>query len=404
MKLLFYSLCMLFISSVMMSQEVNPDEVMKQIRREVENGRYDAALSLINPLREKFPQDEDIKVYSGRIYSWKKDYNTAIEILSPMADRANPNPEALLAIINVYYWSEQFEKCINYCDKYLAINPDSTDVVLIKVKCLERLNRDEEALAIMDKTAFSDNSTQAFTGMRALIGSKAKNALTVSYLNISTYDPGQSPMHFGYVEYSRKFTKSSLVGRVNAGYANNDTQLLFEADYYQAFKKRNYLYINAGVSTGETIFPVAKGGIEYYFTPYKKFEFSAGFRYLHFQTDDVSLVTGQIAYHPGSYTFAYRPYYDISNELFSHVLSLQYGNEEKESIIRFELQYGNVPYLYLYTNFTTPLNAYRAGLQYQFRAGNGILIRPVVLYEYEEYIPSEYRHRLNAQIIITKRF
>ena len=404
MKLLYYTIFLLLISPVVLAQENTIDEVMRHAKREVEKGNYDVALALTEPLSAKFPENEEIKIYNGRIYSWKKDYNASIKILAPMADRTNPSPDALLAIINTYYWSEQFDKCITYCDRYLAIEPNSLDVLRIKVTCLEKLNRDEEALAIIEKVSITDNSTQAFRGVRTLIGEKAKNAISASYLNISTSNPGQSPLHYGYVEYSHKFTKSALVGRANVGHVNGDTQMLFEADYYQTFPKKNYLYVNGGVSTGETVFPVAKAGVEYYFVPHKKFDYALGVRYMHFETEDVTLLTGQLAYHIGANTIAYRPYYDTTNELFSHVLSFQNTNEEKESIIRFELQYGNVPYLYLYNNLTQPLRSYRAGIQYQRRLGNSFFIRPVFLYEYEEYLPDAYRNRFNVQVILTKRF
>jgi len=405
MKFLYYTFFLLFISQTILGQEINFDAAMSEAKREVEKGNYDKALSILEPLSAKFPENEDVKIYTGRIYSWKKDYNTAIKILSPMADRTNPNADALLAIINVYFWSEQFDKCIFYCDRYLAIDPNNTDVMLIKANSLEKLGRDKEALETIEKISLTENNTQAITGLRTLIGRKAKDAVAVSYLNVSTSNPGQSPLHYGYVEYSHKFSKSALVGRANVGYANNDTQMLFEADYYQTFSKRNYLYINAGVSTGETIFPVAKAGVEYYFTPYKRFDYSLGLKYMHFETEDVTLLTGQLSYRIGtSYTLAYRPFYDTGNELFSHVLSLQTTNEEKERLLRLELQYGNVPYLYLYNNFTQPLKAYRVGLQYQHRIGNSFFLRPVFLYEYEEYLPEQYRNRFNAQIIITKRF
>jgi YaiO family outer membrane protein len=404
MKFIYYSVFFLFISFTALAQEINIDAVVAEAQREVKNNNFDTALSLIEPLSAKFPENEDLKIYTGRIYSWKKEYNTSIKILSPMADRTAPNPDALLAIINSYYWSEQFDKTIFYCDRYLVIDPNSVDVLTIKVNALEKLNRDEEALAIIEKASLTTNSTQAFKGVSTLIGRKTKNAIAVSYLNVSTADPGQSPLHYGYVEYSHKFSKSALVGRANVGHVNNDTQMLFETDYYQTFSKRNYLYVNAGVSTGETVFPVAKAGIEYYFVPHKKFDYALGLRYMHFETEDVTLLTGQLAYHTGAYTLAYRPYYDTANELFSHVLSVENRNEEKESILRIELQYGNVPYLYLYNNFIEPLKAYRAGIQYQHRFGNSFFVRPVFLYEYEEYLPGEYRNRFNAQLIITKRF
>ncbi|BDU26052.1 YaiO family outer membrane beta-barrel protein [Flavobacterium sp. GSB-24] len=404
MKFIYYSIFILFFSSIAIGQEVNVDETLANVKREVEKENYDKALSLIEPLRNKFPENEDIQVYTGRIYSWKKDYKTAVKILSPMTDRVNPNPEALQAIINIYFWSEDYEKCITYCDKYLVIDPKSIDVLKIKATCLEKLNRDQEALDLIEKASFIDNSTQAFSGIRTLIGRKAKNTVSASYLNISTSEPGQSPFHYGYVEYSHKFSKSAIVGRANVGHINDDTQMLFEADYYQTFSNKSYLYANGGISTGETIFPVAKAGLEYYFAPHKKFDYSLGARFMHFDTDDITLLTGQIAYTAGTYTVAYRPYYDTSNELFSHVLSLQKVNEEKERLIRFELQYGNVPYLYLYNSFTQPLKAYRAGIQYQHRFGESFFVRPIFLYEREEYIPGEYRNRYNVQLIVTKRF
>ena len=355
MKFIYYSIFVLFISSVAIGQEINIDETLAIVKLEVEKENYDKALSLIEPLRAKYPENEDIQLYAGRIYSWKKDYKTAVEILSPMADRNNPNPEALQALVNIYFWTEDYEKCISYCDKYLAIDPKSVDVLWIKVTCLEKLNRDQEALDLIEKATFIDNSTQAFRGIRTLIGRKSKNAVSASYLNVSTSDPGQSPFHYGYVEYSHKFSKSAIVGRANIGNISNDTQMLFETDFYQTFSNKSYLYANAGFSTGETIFPMAKVGLEYYFKPQKKFDFSLGTRFMHFDTDDIALLTGQVAYNAGIYSFAYRPYYDVSNELFSHVLSIQRVNEEKERLIRLELQYGNVPYLYLYNSFTRPL-------------------------------------------------
>lgn len=402
-KYIYYSILLLFISSIAIAQEINIDETLSKVKQEVEKNNFDKALSLIEPLRAKFPENEDIQIYTGRIYSWKKDYTASAKILLPMADRVNPNPEALQALINTYFWSEQFEKCITYCDKYLALNPKDTEVLKIKVTCLEKLNRDQEALDIISRSDI-ENSTQAFRGIRTLIGRKAKNAVSASYLNISTSDPGQSPFHYGYVEYSHKFSKSAIVGRANIGNVSDNTQMLFETDFYQTFSNKSYLYANAGVSTGETIFPVAKAGLEYYFKPHKNFDYSLGARFMHFDTDDITLVTGQLAYNTGNYTLAYRPYYDTSNELFSHVLSLQRSNEEKERIIRLELQYGNVPYLYLYNGFTQPLKAYRIGLQYQHRLGDSFFVRPIFLYEDEEYTPGQYRNRFNVQLIVTKRF
>lgn len=402
MKRLRYILFLLLISQLSFGQE-DIDAGFKQVRAKAESKDYSGALQILNGLGQKYPGNEDITVYQARIYSWKKEYNKSKKMLRPLADREKPNMEALQVLINSYYWSYDYEACIIYCDKYLELQPNDPEILKIKAACLEKAGRDAEALAILDKLPATDDSNTQAEGLRTIIGRKNKNAISASYLNISTADPGESPTHYGYVEYLRKFTKSTIIGRANIGNRYGETEGQLEADFYHTFKK-GYMYANAGASNGEFIFPQLKVGAEYYFAPQGQFDFSFGGRYMHFEDDDVFLLTGQVGYRFGEYTLAYRPYYDVNNTLLSSVLSIQKYNESKENLIRLELQYGNVPYLYIYSNNIQPLTAYRAGVQYQHRFGDSFFIRPIFLYEYEEYIPDSYRHKFNCQIIFTKRF
>ncbi|PZR22244.1 MAG: hypothetical protein DI539_05965 [Flavobacterium psychrophilum] len=407
MRIVTSLLLMLLMCTVSFAQDI--DAAFKEVRTKAESKKYTEALNILNKLEAAYPGNEDILVYQGRVYSWKRDFSKAKKILRPLADRDNPNIEALEAAINAYYWSYDFDACVIYCDKYLALQPGNPDILIIKATCLEKKGMDKEALAILDELPASHLNSEKTDGLRTMISRKRKNAISVSYLNIATYDPGESPTHYGYVEYLRKFTKSTLIGRANVGYRYGEAEAQLEADFYQTFNNRSYLYTNAGVSQGEVIFPKIRLGAEYYFTPQGQFDFSLGGRYMHFEDDDVVLATGQAAYRHQNYTLAYRPYFDVDNNLWSHVLSLQRYDEDKENLIRIEGQYGTVPYLYIYNNSTysissEPLRAYRAGIQYQHRFGDSFLIKPVFLYEYEEYYPHSYRHKFNCQLILTKRF
>lgn len=402
MKLLGYIILFFIIPQISFGQQ-DLDEGLKEVRAKAESKDYDGALALLAQLEGQYPGNEDIIVYEGRVYSWKKDFAKAKKTLKPLADREKPNMEALEALINTYYWSYDFKGCIYYCDKYLELQPNSPDILMIKATGLEKTGRDAEALATIDKLPAPYNTNEKFTGLKSILSHKKKNAISASYLNISTYDPADPPIHYGYVEYARKFAKSTLIGRANIGHRNKETEGQAEVDYYQTFK-RSYLYTNAGVSNGEFIFPKLKLSAEYYFSPLGSFDFSLGGRYMHFEEDDVELITGQAAYRYLQYTFAYRPYYDVENKLWSHVVSIQKYDEDKENLIRIEGQYGNVPYLYIYNSTSVPLRSYRAGIQYQHRFGDSFFVRPVFLYEYEEYFPDSYRHRFNCQVIFTKRF
>ena len=402
MKFLGYIILFFLIPQISLGQQ-DLDAGLKEVRVKAENKDYTEALEQLEKLEQQYPGNEDIVIYEGRIYSWKRDFAKAKKALRPLVERDKPNMEALEAIINAYYWSYDFEACITYCDQYLELQPGATDILMIKATCLEKSGRDAEALAIIDKLPAPYSTNEKATGLKTIIARKKKNAISASYLNISTYDPSESPIHYGYVEYLRKFTKSTIVGRANIGYRNGEAETQLEADYYQTFK-RSYLYTNAGVSNGEFIFPKLRLGAEYYFAPQGAFDLSLGGRYMHFDENDVALATGQIAYRLMQYTFAYRPYYDIDSSLWSHMLSIQRYDEDKENLIRVEAQYGTVPYLYIYSNTSEPLKAYRAGIQYQHRFGDSFFVRPVFLYEYEEYFPESFRHKFNCQVIFTKRF
>ena len=403
MRFIHYIILFLLVPYFALAQDSDIDTGFKQVRDKAEKKDYAGALKILEQLEAKYPSNEDILVYEGRVYAWKKDYARSKKVLRPLAEREKPNAEALEAIINTYFWSYDFEGCIPYCDQYLALQPNNQNVLLIKAVCLEKAGRDAEALEILNKLPANPETDERVSGLKTIISRKKKNAISASYLNISTYDPGIAPVHYGYVEYLRKFTKSTIVGRANIGHRNGETEGQAEVDYYQNFTK-SYLYTNVGVSNGESIFPKLRLGAEYYFAPQGHFDFSLGARYLGFDDNDITLITGQAVYRFHEYAVGYRPYYDIDNSLMSHVVSLQKTNEAKERLIRIELQYGNVPYLYLYNNFSQPLKAYRIGIQYQHKLAESLFIRPVFLYEYEEYYPSIYRNKYNCQVIVTKRF
>src|SRR5690606_20147010 len=104
--------------------------------------------------------------------------------LKPLTDREKPNTEALRAIINIYYWWQKYEDCIEYCNALLSIEAYNEDVLLIKANCLERLGRDEDAILVLNSSLY-DSNNPGIAALRTIIGKKAKNAIAVSYLNIS---------------------------------------------------------------------------------------------------------------------------------------------------------------------------------------------------------------------------
>src|SRR5687767_9323399 len=112
MKLKFLLCAALFflLPQIAMAQQ-DLEDGFKHARAKAETKDYNGALKILDALEKKYPENEDIRVYQGRVYSWKRDFSKAKKVLRPLADRDKPNIEALQAAINAYYWSYDYEAC-----------------------------------------------------------------------------------------------------------------------------------------------------------------------------------------------------------------------------------------------------------------------------------------------------
>jgi YaiO family outer membrane protein len=78
-------------------------------------------------------------------------------------------------------------------------------------------------------------------------------------------------------------------------------------DFYPKFSKRFYAYINYGYSNA-SIYPNHKLGGDLYVNLPGAFEFSAGGRYISFETKNVSVLTNSLGHYRGNYYFSLRSY------------------------------------------------------------------------------------------------
>lgn len=392
------------ISISTFAQQINTDSVLTSVRESAAKENYDLALNKLEALIQAYPEDKDYLIYKARILSWKKEYSEAIQILEPICKEDIQNLDASGALLNVYYWSNLYEKCINQCSDFLEIDSLNVPVLVKQAVSYEQLNNDVESLLLINKIFSIERDNVIAEGLRVKIEKKKKNKVSFSYLHTVFDQPTTTHWHLWFLEYSRKIKNATIVGRSNIAYQRQEVEAQFEIDYYQKVRKRSLLYTNFGVSTDVNIFPIYRLGAEYYFPKFSRFTTSFGARYLHFINERVLLLTSKNTVIFNRYEFGYRPYYEVKTSLLSHSVWIQKSNELKERYLRFVLQYGSVPYLYLYNQTRTQLNTTRVGVSGQFRIKYSIFVRPVVFYEYEEFLPKTHRNRLNAQIIISKRF
>lgn len=404
-KFIYLFIC-LFISVNAFSQNINADSLFKIATNYAAVKNYDTAIKMAQALIKEFPQNNDYKIFLGIVYSWQGNYNLSIEILTPLVETDKINSEALEAIVNTHLWAENYSQVINYCDIGLTkVDNQSLFFRLKKAVALSKVQQYKGALDLTDTILIKYPDNKEAQALRTAIYQNKKNAISFSYQNTSFSNPSFEPWQLAYIEYNRKTNKLPFAVRMNYGNMFSKSATQYEIDLYPKLSATSYLYLNGGIAQGDYVFPQFRGGIEYY-KSFKKISTSIGGRYLHFKSNQVILATGHIAYTINNFEIAYRSVVSLIDQKWypSHVGSIKKSNDAKETFLQLDFQYGIIPFNFFVINEFDRVNSTRVVIQYQFRIKGTVFLRPIFMYEYEEYYPALFRNRYNAQIILTKRF
>jgi len=397
---------MIFRSIDGFSQTENPDSLFQIVQLHARNENYDRAIEEIKYLIGLHPQNRDYITYLSRLYYWKKDITLALKTISPLL-LSNPKNEEILALsVSLELANENYDEVIKQSDIGIQEFPDRADFYLIKkIIALEKTNQDKQAMSALKSISKKSDFYKDAQEIKTQILKKQKNTISVGYLNTSFGNASLAPWQLTHIEYMRKATGIAYVGRLNYGYIYGKSSVQAEVDAYPKTGKKSYLYLNAGISDGNSTFPLFRFGAEIY-KDFNIYNTSLGLRYLQFKTEQVAMVTGHFAVNFNSYQIAYRPYLGLKGPewLPSHMLSFRKSFENQESYIQFNIQYGVLPYFFIISDEFQRVSSYRLGVTGKFRIMENLFVQPLVMQEWEEYFPGEFRNRLNVQLVLSKRF
>lgn len=402
-RLFLLILLLSLLPNYSISQEV--PGVFEQAKKKAYSQDYENAIILLKNLIESYPKNLDYQIFLARVHNWNKSYAKAVAILDPLIARADSN-EALEVMIQTRLWAGQYEEVIRYANQAYSKNPSSS-YLISKVKALIALDKMEESRKIISQILEKEPTHEEALVLQTQIFKRNEREVIFSYLNTSFSNPGFQPWHLASVGAKTTLGSVPLLARVNYGNISAREGVQIEADAYPKLGKKGYLYANAGISLKESVFPDFRGAIEYFHTLNSSINLSLGGKYLKFDDTEVIIYTGQTAYTFSSGSrITYRPYLaDINNTwTLSHALSMRFAETVRENYLEINLQYGTVPYEFFTSGTFTNLRTIRAGARYQVRLSEKILLQPAFMYEYEEYLPDQYRNRFNNQLFVTYRF
>lgn len=290
--------------------------------------------------------DSDVALLLGRTYAWDGKYDSTRIVLNEVLSRNPNNMDALDAFVDVEYWSDNYDKAIEYCDLALKKAPYSEDFLLKKARILHSNEKYKEAVVTLeDFIRKYPGQAEVLKKLQEYRPDVMKNKLKISYtLDFFDKDFNRDPWQLTAFSYGRKTKLGSVIARVNMAQRFGDTGFQYELDAYPKISENNYLYLNYGFSKS-SVFPENRFGVELYHNFPKSFEGSIGMRQLYFSSSNVSIFTATLGKYVSNYWISLRSYVTPGSDGTSVSGQLQARRyfSDPENYIGLRLGYGVSP-------------------------------------------------------------
>jgi len=254
--------------------------------------------------------------------------------------------EALDAFADVEYWSDNYDKAIEYCN--LALRKDSTAeaFLLKKAKILHSSEKFEDAVVTLKKLIQKNPThTEAMKKLQEYRLDVMKNSIKLNY-TIDYFDKAfnRDPWQITTLSYGRKTKFGSVIARINMANRFGNTGFQYELDAWPKISENNYGYLNYGFSQS-AVFPKNRFGMEWYHNFPKSFEGSIGMRMLYFSSSNVDIYTATLGKYFGNYWLSLRSFITPGTDgtSVSGLLQMRRYFSDPENYIGLRLGYGVSP-------------------------------------------------------------
>ena len=290
--------------------------------------------------------DSDVALLLGRTYAWDGKYDSSRVVLNDVLIRNPESLEAIDALADVEYWSENYEKALEYCN--LALKKDSSDEAFLfkKAKILHSDKQFEEAVTTLEKLIRQNAAhPEALKKLQEYRLEVMKNAIRLTY-TLDYFDKAfhRDPWQIMALSYSRKTGFGTVIARVNLANRFGESGFQYEMDAWPKVSENNYGYLNYGFSQS-SVFPKNRLGVEWYHNFPKSFEGSIGMRMLYFSSTNVDIYTATVGKYLGNYWISLRSFITPGTDgtSVSGLLQMRRYFSDPENYMGMRLGYGVSP-------------------------------------------------------------
>jgi len=136
--------------SILASEPANQEAGMALVHVYLLEKKNDQAIGLLNRLKTVVDDPADIELTLARVYARNKEYGKAADILRRLLAREN-NPQARYMLAILYAEQKRFDDAL----RQLCLIPENArvfeDSLFLRVKLLRALDRDDEAIALLER-------------------------------------------------------------------------------------------------------------------------------------------------------------------------------------------------------------------------------------------------------------
>ncbi len=282
-----------------------PEDVVPTARKLATTGHRPEALQMLDQRLAENRNDSDARVLRGVILSWEGRYDEARRDLEMVLAQHRDHGDALPALMNVEMWSDHPDHAEELARDALRRHPTDPDLLLARAKALRALNRDREALGVIERLLEVDPGNQKAAEMKTGLGDDLR-LWTVSYDHSTEwFSDGRTPWTEQQVQLSRVTPIGSFIGRFSRADRFSSTSQMVEIDAYPHIRRGTYAYLNIGYSPDAALYPQYRFAADLYQSLGHGYEASGGIRQLHF-AGNVHIYTGSVTKYYGDWMFTGR--------------------------------------------------------------------------------------------------
>lgn len=392
-----------------MAQKETADSLFVRAQKEYRSGRLEKARTEIETLLNEPAAEKnyDYATLASRIFLANGMWLQADVLVSPFWDESKPNAEILDLKWRIQTVKSDWEEARKLADLGLGVFPSDSDQWNWR-RTLSSFELNNPIQGLNDWKILSDSLKKSEQGenLKTELLRKLPRTVGVHWWNAQIKQPQPLPWNLFQLEYGNRSAKLpwNIRGSYGAFFGTQSVQL--EGEMYPKLGKNAYGYLHLGLSPSGDLFPYARLSAEY-FKAFSKGEWSVGMKHLRYSTLQVSLATAHIEFDFGQgLNVGGRSYLGVAqNKLFpAQALWLRKNWTQKERWVQADLQVGQIPYAWIFIPGLEPVSSIRTGIQAQIRVKDYIFVRPLLVFEREEYYPARYRNRINSQITLQYRF